>query len=359
MSLVHRAAAVLAAGALVLTTGGAAQAAPADHSAHWLDRQLTNGIVHNTQYDFDDYGLTADTAFALSAIGGHRVTLRQIRHALAPSVDSWTTGADFGSNDIYSGSVAKAVVLAEVTGADPRDFGHVNLVKRLQKRVNRDGRTTGRVQDKSETDYANTIGQAFAARGLAEAGSRRAKVVTRFLLKQQCSAGFFRLNFSDVSKRKQSCNAGTADQSAPDTDVTALAVINLTALPKQSRKVRAAIDDATHWLKKHQKKNGSFGGGPATGARNTNSTGLASWAFGAVGSCKVAKKSAQWVHRFEVVGHVSGTPLAGDKGAIAYNKGAFRAAQRDGITAETQDQWRRATTQAAPALVNRHLSACR
>lgn len=359
MRHLHRVSAVLAAGALVLTGAGAAQAAPEDRSSSWLTHQLTDGLVHNDQYDFDDYGLTADTAFALAAVGGERATLRQVRRALAAHVDSWTTGVDFGSDDVYSGSVAKAVVAAQVTGADPRSFGGVDLVKRLQQRVSTDRPTAGRLQDKSSTDYANTIGQAFAARGLAVAGSTKAGKALDFLLQQQCSAGFFRLQFANASAARQGCDAGTRKQSAPDTDVTALAVLNLKQIPHPSRAVRVAAADAIGWLKQHQQDNGSFGGGPATEASNTNSTGLAGWALGESGACDAAAKAAHWVKRFQVSGDVAGTPLAGEKGAIAYDRGSFAAAETDGIGTTERDQWRRATSQAAPSLMNLRVSSCR
>lgn len=356
MRTLTRLVAVVAAGLLVLTLPGAASAAPDDRSAGWLSRQLTNGLVHNNQYDFDDYGLTADTALALAAIGGHREDVRNIRSALADHVDSWTTGVDFGSSDVYAGSVAKALVVAQVTGADPRDFGGVNLVRRLGGRVSDSAPTVGRIEDKSATDYANTIGQAFAARGLSRAGSGKADEAVRFLLKQQCEQGFFRLLFAPKDEKKQGCDAGTAEESAPDTDVTALAVLSLDALPKQARTkaVRRSIVAATSWLKQAQKKNGSLGGGPATGASNTNSTGLAAWALGETGSCTKARKAARWVRGLQVSGDVSGTPLAGEKGAIAYDRAGYEAAEQDGIGTEQEDQWRRATTQAAPGLS--HLS---
>lgn len=351
-----RLAAVLAAGALIVTMPGAASAAPDDRSAGWLSRQLTDGLVHNTQYDFDDYGLTADTAYALAAIGGHGQDLQAIRAALADKVDSWTTGVDFGSSDVYSGSVAKAVVVAQVTGASARDFGGVNLVQRLNGLVSETAPIVGRLEDRSATDYANTIGQAFAARGLARAGSGEAGEAVRFLLKQQCEEGFFRLGFAAKDAQKQGCDAGSAAESAADTDVTALAVLNLDALPKQAKTkaVRGAIAAATTWLKQAQKPNGSLGGGTATEASNANSTGLAAWALGETGSCAKARQAAQWVRDLQVSGDVSGTPLAGEKGAIAYNRAAYQAAQQDGIGTEEQDQWRRATTQAAPGL--RHLT---
>lgn len=354
MKLLHRAAAALATGALVLTTAGTAQAAADDTSGRWLARQLTNGLVHNNQYDFDDYGLTADTAYALKALGGHRSALQDIRKALAKNVDAMTTYGD----DVYAGSVAKALVVAETTGAKPRSFGGVDLVKRLQRRVSDAKPTIGRIQDKSSTDYANTIGQAFAARGLAVVGSRRADEAVKFLLRQQCSAGFFRLNFADPSANRQGCDAGSRQQSAPDTDVTALAILNLAAIPKPSRAMRLAAGDATRWLVRHQKSNGSFGGGPSTVASNSNSTGLAGWALGVVGACTQAADAARWVHRLQVNGDVSGTGLKGEKGAIAYDRAAYLAAKQDGIGKAERDQWRRATTQAAPALSYLSADAC-
>lgn len=357
---VLRPVAVLAAGAVIATTLSApAQAAADDLGARWLERQLTDGIVHNGQYDFDDYGLTADVAFGLDAIGGQQATVRRIGRALAPHVDSWTTGVDFGSDDIYAGSVAKAVVLAQTAERDPRRFGGVNLVKRLNARVSDTSPYVGRIEDKGEVDYVNTIGQLFAAVGLAEARSPKAGPVLRFLLKQQCAEGFFRLNFADKSTQRQSCDAGTAEESAPDTDVTALAVIALDALPNQGKAVREATADAVSWLEKSQKRNGSFGGGVATEDSNTNSTGLAAWALGDTGSCRAAVKAARWVRGLQVRGDVTGTPLAGEKGAIAYNRAAMNAAEADGITVETRDQWRRASAQAAPGLGHTSVQRCR
>jgi len=360
MRKLFRTAAVLAAGTMVVAMAGPAQAAPDDASGRWLTRQLTDGLIHNDQFgdfEFDDYGLTADTAFALKAIGGQADAVRDIRRALAQHVDSWTTGVDFGSTDVFAGSTAKAVVLAQTTGADPRAFGGVNLVTRLTRRVSSTAPTVGRIQDKSATDFANTIGQAFAAQGLSVAGSGKADEAVRFLLKQQCSAGYFRLGFAAKTARNQTCDGGDrATTSAPDTDVTALAVLSLTAVPRKTAAVRTAIADAVAWLKRRQKVNGSLGGGTATEASNSNSTGLAGWAFGETGACAAAVKAARWVRDLQVSG-AAGTPLAGENGAIAYDRERFAAAQGEGIT--DRDQWRRATAQAAPALGNLTLSACR
>lgn len=349
---VLRPVAVLATGAVIATTLSApAQAAPDDRGARWLERQLTDGIVHNDQYDFDDYGLTADVALGLDAAGGHRASVREIADAVAPHVDSWTTGTDFGMpEDVYAGSVAKAIVLAQAAGDDPRDFGGVDLVARLESLVSDVSPTVGRIEDDGAADYANTIGQAFAVTGLAAAESSRAGDAKRFLLLQQCDAGWFRLNFSGKATLEQGCEFGGKATRKPDTDVTAFAVLALDALPKQGKRVRAAIDQATDWLFRTQKKNGSFGGGASTEGSNANSTGLAAWAFVETEACRPALKAARWLSDLQVRGDVTGTPLAGEKGAIAYDRAALKAGKADGITVETRDQWRRTSAQALPAL---------
>jgi hypothetical protein len=330
-------------------------AAPTALSGSWLARQLATGVVHNSQFDFDDYGLTADTALALKAVGGHRQTLKKTRKSLATHVNSWTTGVDFGSDDVYAGSVAKAAVVAKTLGGDPRAFGGVNLVKRLNSLVTPSGPAKGRIHDRGSSDFANTIGQAYAAQALSAARSPKARSAIRFLVAQQCAKGYFRLNFAAPTAASQKCVPGDTVGSAPDPDTTALAVLSLHTIKHPSAKVRTSITKATRWLKRQQRKNGSFIGGPTTAQPNANSTGLAASALGAVGACKQARKAATWVKRLQVTAKVSG-PLAHERGAIAYDRTAFTTARAAGITSTSQDQWRRATAQAAPAL--RFLNGC-
>jgi len=353
--------AALAAGALLATSiAGPAQADRADDGATWLESQLNDSLVHNDQFDFDDYGLTIDFGFGLQAIGGHGVTVRAIRDEMAEHVDSYTTGVDFGQPElVFAGSLAKLASYVQASGADPRAYGGADLVKRLNRRVLTTNPVKGRVRDRGDDDFTNTIGQSFAARALARAGSPRAGATIRYLLRQQCEAGFFRLTFAKENAEKQSCDAARASKRTPDTDATALAVLSLRALPRthRTKNVRAAIGDATAWLLKRQKANGSFGGGTSTEGSNANSTGLAAWALGQTGSCRPAARAARWVRDLQVV-DAAGTPLEGEDGAIAYNSSGYEDGATDGIDVDEQDQWRRATAQAAPGLSYLRVADC-
>lgn len=351
-ALTSAVAAVVAAAVTVATLAGPAEAAPAGSAAGWVKGELTDGLMYNPNFGgFNDYGLTLDAGFTFAELGRGRL-VRKVRRAMAPHVDSYISAADWGSpEDRYAGAVAKALAFAQTSGADPRSYGGFDLVVELEDVTS----PAGRIKDRGGDDYANTIGQAFAVRGLWQARSRERRRALGFLLQQQCSAGFFRLNFSGAGAADQGCDGGDGGK-APDTDVTALAVLALETLPRGNAKAQRSIRRATRWLARRQADNGSFTGGPTTATANANSTGLAAWALGETGRCGPAAEAARWVRRLQVGGDVSGTELARERGAIAYDRTAYRAGRRGGITDATRDQWRRTTTQAAPGL--RYLNGC-
>ena len=139
-----RAATLLAVPALTLTalaaTSAPASAAvdptPVDVGASWLSSQLTDGIVHNDQYDFDDIGLSADVGLGLAAVGGHDDTVHAIAAAVEPRAhDEWYTSTYDGVTTLYAGSLAKAAVFAQTAGADPTDFGGEDLISELEGTV--------------------------------------------------------------------------------------------------------------------------------------------------------------------------------------------------------------------------------
>jgi hypothetical protein len=355
MPLRLRRAALLAAGVSVaLTTavsgpGYAAEAtdrSPAKAGASWLSGELTRGLVHNEDLDFDDYGLTIDVALGLAEVGKKR-QVAKIAKAVAADVRNYTTGVDFGSTDVYAGPTAKAATLAILAGRDPERFGGVDLIAQLEGLVGK----SGRIADKSSFgDFSNVVGQSYAVRALSAASSKRAAKTVSYLLKQQCGKGFFRLNFTADPVAAQTCSAAPAADRAPDTDATALATMALLEA-KQTSKVKKAIKRSSRWLADAQRRNGGFGGGPTTARPNTNSTGLAGAVLGDLGLEDEAAKAAAFVRRHQATAVPRcSTELDEEAGAIAYDARAVEAGESDGITDATSDQWRRASAQALPVL---------
>ncbi|HXH79785.1 hypothetical protein [Nocardioides sp.] len=369
-ALLCRGAALVAASALSITTLGVlsspAEAHPAgdravNAGASWLKGQLTNGLVHNDQFGgFDDYGLSADFAFALKAVGKN-ADAATIVNAIEPKSESWVSGADFGSpSRVYAGSLAKLVSVAQAAGEDARAFNSVNQVARLEGRVASAGHITGRLEDAGvdstdpfDADFVNVIGQSFAARALTTAGSPRAVDATTFLLEQQCPEGFFREQLNpDKTSPEQGCVSGAAG-SGPSVDTTALTVINLLDTPGVSATTRGLAGAAAEWLKTQQAADGSFSAGGTEGY-NANSTGLAGWALDLAGKNAAATKAAAWLRGVQVADLAPcATRLAAENGAIAYKPSILSATRTAGsITAGQRDQFRRATAQALPTLAS-------
>lgn len=350
--------ALLAAGPAGPAAATPAAAAPADTDARpatigaaWLAGQLEAGLMYNPTFGgFDDYGLSIDAAFALAAVGGQEAAVEAVTDAIATNVNSYTTNADYGGpDDVNAGPSAKALSLATEQGRDVRDFGGVDLLARVESTVLTDPATSGRIKDISAWgDYANVIGQGFAARSLHAAGSGLADEVTGFLLDQQCAAGFFRLGFSPEGAADQTCD-GDPD-ATPDPDATALSVLALLD-QRGTPEVGDAIGAATDWLLDRQRRSGALGGGTATEAANTNSTGLAGWVFGEVGADEAATRAAAWV-RSHQADDARGCPTALRRhtGAVGYDRTGLAGGRSEGITDDSSDQWRRATSQALPAL---------
>jgi hypothetical protein len=329
---------------------------PVTIGAGWLEGQLTGGLLHNDQYDFDDYGLSVDAGLALAALGDHTSAVHDISTAVAAHIDDYIAYP----GHTLAGSIAKAAAFAIEAGDDPTAYGGHDLIADLEARVSGVGPTTGRIQDAYtpdppyEVDFANVLGQAYAVRALAHDSSTKTADATAFLIQQQCPAGFYRLNFADVGDDQQSCAAGIAQGDSPaDTDATAIATLMLDRSGIDTKAAGLAIARAEAWLLAHQRADGSFGGGTSTEASNANSTGLAGWVLGELGDTAAATRAAAWV-RAHQADEVPGCPTAlggTATGAIAYDDSGLASGRAAGITVEATDQWRRATTQSLPVLV--------
>ena len=311
----------------------------ASSAAGWLSDQLTNGVVHNAQYDFDDYGLSLDVFFALDSLQTRQSTADSIIDALAKSPSSYIgSGAS-----IYAGSVGKLAAAVQLDGRDATHFGGVNLISTAEDRVVTSGAEKGRASDSFDPsdpyggDYSNSIGQAWVVRALSTAHSSLAADATSYLLKQQCSDGSFRVTMGTTA-----CATGTVDGTA--FAVQALLVAKAQGATDVSDDVAGAVS----WLDGAQASDGSFSD---DGAANTNSTALGASTLAQAGETSRAQKAAAWiVGRQATTKNSVGTKLSSEVGAVAFDSAAFTAGKADGITVGTRDQWTRATAQAAIGL---------
>jgi hypothetical protein len=317
----------------------------AAHAAGWQGSQLSRGRIHNRQYDVDDWGLTVDTGLMLAADGSQPRRLARLEQAVRNHYRDYTGVR----GERYAGAIAKTLVLARVLRDDPRDFGSVNVRRQLLRRM----ADSGRFRDKSQYgDNSNAIGQSYGVIGLARTGGVP-QLAVRYLLRQRCRAGYFRL--------KEAGGTRCGPRSTADVDATALALQALVAARQHGAQVRLRVIGRTaDWLVTAQHRNGSFGGGASTAAPNTNSTGVAANALAAVGRHRARMRAAGWVADLQITRRKAGSgPARTDVGAIAYDRTALRQALTRGISTVTRDEFRRATPQAYFALAPAPLNSLR
>jgi hypothetical protein len=374
---IRRAVGLLATPALALATVAALPSArshaaepdpaPLHQGATWLAGELDGGLLPSP-YGGPDQGLSIDAALSLQQAGAPVSTLTSIRDAVEAVLASYAghytwyereSDPDGAIIATYAGdssnATAKAAVLAQTTGGDAKNFGDRNLITDLGGMLGMAGPTLGRLTDSPTKDgqpypagdYANTLGQSFAARALDAAGSDSADEATNFLLAQQCDAGYFRFGFSAADAGDQTCDDATSE---PDTDATALALLNLVS-QADDPDVRDDIDQGLEWLRQAQRADGSFGGAGVTSAPNGNSTGLAGWALGTYDAdSAAAARAATWLRSVQAADPAPCTTgLTAVAGAIGYDPAGHAAGRATGVT-DTADQWRRTTAQALPAL---------
>ncbi len=324
-----------------------ADPAPLDAGSAWLEDELADGPFSGPFTE----GLSIDAVLALDAVGGAPETIDGTVEGLESRMQGpsgYVISTEGGTYE-SGGSAAKAAVMLQRTGGDPTAYGGLNLVDQLESLISTadglEGRVIARFNDVDDPSFTNTPIQAFAAEALFRATSPLREEATEYLIRQQCDEGFFRETIPDTSG-PQSCDEDP--DAAPSVDSTALAVL---ALEGQGAAVQESLDAAVAWLLEAQKADGSFGSGPDIPTPNSNSTGLAGWALGETGNVTPAERAAGWVRGRQADETAPcHTALSGDQGAIAYDTAALAAGRSDGITVELQDQWRRASAQALPAL---------
>ncbi len=176
---------------------------PSDAAASWLAGELTDGLMHNGQFGdrLDDYGLTS-TPGSLSLPSAHtRREAQVIRDALADHVNDYVTPGR--GPPLLHRRLAK-LPCSPVTAGGPHFYGGQNLITQLEARVATTTPIAGSYPGRwlhpgiSVRRRLRPISSASPTPhdALTAAGSAKKTSVTNYLLKQQCSSGYFRLNFS-------------------------------------------------------------------------------------------------------------------------------------------------------------------
>ncbi len=354
----RRALGLTAVPALALSTLAALPSAPANAAesdpaplaagTDWMEDQLQDGPFSGPFTE----GLSIDAVLALKAVDGDPTVIDGTVSGLESRMQGpsgYVVSTEGGTYE-SGGSAAKAAVMLQRTGGDPTAYAGLDLVEMLESLTSSatglEGRVFARFNGADDLSFTNTPVQAFAAEALHTAGSDLSDESVAYLLLQQCDDGFFREEIP-APDGAQSCDAEANPE--PSVDSTALAVLALH--DNEDAGVQPAVAEAIAWLREVQEPNGAFGSTPDIPTPNTNSTGLAGWALGEAGETAAAEKAAIFVRALQVdEPEPCATALNDDQGAIAYDGAALVAGRQDGITVELEDQWRRASAQALPAL---------
>ena len=336
MNVIRRSAAIavtssVAVASLVLPSAASASTTsdPAAAAAGFLARQLAaNG--HHLVVEFDgtkypDYGETADAVLSIDAAG-----VAQHEAGLATAYLEHEVGNYIGGTapNIYPGSAAKLLLVAEAQHVNPENFGGVDLVGAIVGTEGGGGAPAGEYQNPTDThNSASVLVQSLAVLALSDSSvtAPPSANAVGFLAGQQCTNGSFQV----ALRTDTSVDCATSDN---DVDTTAYAVQALLAAGNHT-----AADAAALWLLSQE--NGDSGWGETPGAASeANSTALAVQAL--VAAHRKANPGLRWLVR-----HQEGCKAkAARRGAVRVNDGKFVAATA-----------LRATSQAAAALATRPL----
>lgn len=317
----------------------------------WLDVQRADGRILT--------GNLVDAYFGLQDAGVDQARIDAVAADVVADLPGYyTTDYEYPAGSHYTGisagGVAKALALVTDSGGDATNANGagLDLEDAMEDRVLTAAPNVGRIADESllngapdATDWGNSIGQAYAYRGLYNVNSPLAADVRDFLLDQQCDSGFFRLYFNaDKSAPEQGCPEGAAQESA---DTTALVLILLDDYAGEDPLIASALDDAEAWLAGLQKADGSF---PGEDGANSNTTGLAGWALGVRGNDAAAAKAATAVRALQMTGTACDGAAVAEAGAVAFTTQSLADGIEFGIDTGNRWEWIGATVQAFPVL---------
>lgn len=324
----------------------AASTPAADAAVAWLQKQVNaKGLLPG--FGTADYSLTADYALGLQELGLD-TERDEVLRALVDEKDEFIgDGVEEASASVAAQALWASTQLGSSDNAvKTRLEGQVLNADEVGPGTDYAADAVGRVVDLQFNPWTGTITQAWTVAALEESGSDEADEALGFLLKQQCEDGSFRFKWSERNATDQSCDGDPT--SYADIDSTAYVLILLSDLAESDPTLQDDLDAAAAWLVGQQNLgDGSFNAGYGA---NANSTGLASRALAAAGLHAQAVDAANWLVRRQAGTYTScPTPLANDRGAIAFDDAALKRGVSSGIGG-TRGSWQFATAQSFSAL---------
>lgn len=255
------AAAVLA-GAVALSglgvgTAGAAPPAQdgptaAEFASTWLAAQL-DAQIPMQNFGGPDWGVTLDATLGMVATGVGGAQVAEVWSTLESQRDAALAPGGVDS----PGRLARAILLAEVLGEDPRAVGSgpgADLVARLAATMRTEGPDTGLFGSTSPT-YDGAFRQGYALAALVAAGVDPDQRAVDWLLGQQCDAG------ADAGAWMQHrtdltvpCAVDAVMFVGPDTNATSAAITGLAAVEAGADAIEGALD----WLDRVQRPDGGW-----------------------------------------------------------------------------------------------------
>jgi A-macroglobulin TED domain len=303
---------------------------PTAAAAGYLSRQLAGKhhdhlTVKFGGKSFADDGETADAILSMDAAGAAQKAAKRATAWLAKDVANYAGTAP----NVYPGSAAKLLLVAEAQHAHQRAFGGLDLIKAIHDDEGAGGAAPGQYQNPGDTQFSSSVlNQSLAVLALANTvnpvGEPDAAAIS-FLAGQQCADDGFQLDIRDGST--------PCTNSKEEVDTTSYAVQALIATGARNKAGHAAF-----WLRKQANSDGGFGEQKGTRS-NANSTALAAEAL--LAAHMPNGKAVKWLTRHSI-----------GCSSKASRRGAVRFQGKYDVATAT-----RATSQAVVALAGDTLTA--
>jgi hypothetical protein len=316
---------------------------PAAAAAGYLARKLAGkNNDHLTDKfggkTYPDDGETADAVLSMDAAGVAQSAAKRATKWLEKDAVNYMGQAP----DIYPGSAAKLLLVAEAQHVNPESFGGNDLIGDIVGDEGAGGAAPGEYQNPGDLTYGSSVlDQSLAVLALADTTStadQPSSDAVAFLAGQQCDDGAFEIDI----RTDTGTDCATADD---DVDTTGYAVQALVAAGD-----RGAADAAVGWLRSVEHNNGGWG--EEHGAHpDANSTALAVQAL--IVSHHNANNGVSWLTKQQL----GCSSKAKRRGAVtfqgSYDASAVRATSQAGAALALRPlAWidKNGATKAAPKL---------